>query len=334
MITLDEAAGGKTIITPELITKVSEVYRDELLDFTGGAMFVIRDLSPAVSEADLDGRIQAEREGPHFTQLRYNRSKVIGLEAVEGTDAFSSFAVLAHNPNVDFTGRAKELQTFVDNEADLLDKALQRAGSLGSATVFDSTFAGQAGQAAIAAFVLSWLAIVAYLWIRFGSARWGLAAVVCLVHDVVIALGMVAISGFIYNTVIGRMLAIEAFKIDMAMVAAFLTIIGYSVNDTIVVFDRIRENRGRLTTVDERTINRSINQTISRTLLTTTTTLIAVVVMYTMGGAGIHAFTFALLVGIIFGTYSSIAVASPLLLGFKHAVVGKAMTGPEAVADK
>ena len=114
------------------------------------------------------------------------------------------------------------------------------------------------------------------------------------------------------------------FKIDLAMIAAILTVIGYSVNDTIVVFDRIRENRGKLTTVSVPVINKSINQTLSRTLLTSGTTLIVVLIMYIWGGAGIKGFNFALLAGILFGTYSSIAVASPLLLGFKKAVFGKA----------
>jgi len=123
---------------------------------------------------------------------------------------------------------------------------------------------------------------------------------------------------------VGQWLGItEAFKIDLPMVAAFLTVIGYSVNDTIVVFDRIRENRGKLTTISPGILNRSINQTLARTLLTSGTTLIVVIIMYVWGGQGIHAFSYALLAGVLFGTYSSIAIASPLLLGFKKALVTK-----------
>ncbi|HOF19338.1 MAG TPA: hypothetical protein PK082_10550, partial [Phycisphaerae bacterium] len=118
-------------------------------------------------------------------------------------------------------------------------------------------------------------------------------------------------------------------KMNVTMVAAFLTLVGYSVNDTIVVFDRIRENRGKLTTVTGQVINMSINQTLSRTLLTSFTTLLVVVIMYVWGGDGIRPFSFALLVGILFGTYSSIAVASPLLMGFKKALVHK-VVGVEA----
>jgi len=153
----------------------------------------------------------------------------------------------------------------------------------------------------------------------------GLAAVICLVHDVFIVVGMVAASGWLYNSFLGRALGLEAFKIDLAMIAAILTVIGYSVNDTIVVFDRIRENRGKLTTVSVPVINKSINQTLARTLLTSGTTFIVVFIMYAWGGQGLRAFNYALLMGIIFGTYSSVAVASPLLMGFKQALVVKAV---------
>jgi SecD/SecF fusion protein len=102
------------------------------------------------------------------------------------------------------------------------------------------------------------------------------------------------------------------------LVAAILTIMGYSMIDTIVVFDRIRENRGRYGRITRQVINDSINQTLSRTLLTASTTLIMVAVMYICGGPGIHGFTFVLLVGILVGTYSSVAIAAPLLLVGGH----------------
>jgi len=113
------------------------------------------------------------------------------------------------------------------------------------------------------------------------------------------------------------------------MVAALLTVIGYSVNDTIVVFDRIRENRGKLRTITAPVINSSINQMLPRTLLTSLTTFMVVMIMYIWGGPGIKPFSFALLIGIIFGTYSSIAIASPLLLGFKEALTVRDDTVPE-----
>jgi len=333
-LVLKPADNGRTPLSVELVEKANPVVRPRLLDFVGGVMFVVTDVTPAQSEKDLYDKIETMRQQPDFRTYRHNRFDVIGLKADPEGRGFKSFAVVVHAAGMDRIGRPAEWEATAVAEEKLLDSALKREPSLVGVSEFSPAIAAERAQRAIIAFVLSWLAIVAYLWLRFGSARWGLAAVVCLVHDVVIAVGMVALSAVLADTFVGRALMISAFKIDMPMIAAFLTIIGYSVNDTIVVFDRIRENRGKLTTVDERTINRSINQTISRTLLTSTTTLLAVVVMYIWGGAGIHAFTYALLMGVIFGTYSSIAIASPLLLGFKHAVVGRIVRTPTPAAAK
>jgi len=333
-ITLRAEDEGKAPITSELVEKrLSPEFRDRFIDYVGGVMFVVRDAAPALTEKEFAERIQTMRGQPDFAKFQFNAAEAIGLEPV-GDGRFKSFAQVVSNPDVDYVGQRLRWQNFADNELRLLREALARKESLESVSEVDPVVAGKTVQRAVVAFVVSWLAIIAYLWIRFGSARWGMAAVLCLIHDVIVAVGMVALTAYVYDNAIGRMLALEPFKIDMVMVAAFLTIIGYSVNDTIVVFDRIRENRGKLTTVDETIINRSVNQTISRTLLTTTTTLIAVVVMYVFGGAGVHAFTFALLVGIVFGTYSSIAIASPLLLGFKEAIVGQVTRTTEGAPGK
>jgi len=172
--------------------------------------------------------------------------------------------------------------------------------------------AGEMQQRALAAVVVSLIFIVGYIWFRFQRISYGLAAVIALVHDVLITLGAIAVSTWLAQ-VFGFLL-IEDFKIGLTEVAAFLAIIGYSLNDTIVVFDRIREVRGRSPRLTSQMLNQSINQTLSRTLLTSGTTLIAVVLLYVFGGEGIHAFSFALFVGITVGTYSSIFVASPILL--------------------
>ena len=140
----------------------------------------------------------------------------------------------------------------------------------------------------------------------------GLAAVVALVHDILITLGVIALSFYVAGFL--EFLMIEEFKIGLSVLAAFLTIIGYSLNDTIVVFDRIREVRGKSPALTPDMINTSINQTLSRTLLTSLTTLLVVVILYIGGGEGIHAFAFSLVVGVMVGTYSSIFVASPVLL--------------------
>ncbi|GAB4258351.1 MAG: protein translocase subunit SecF [Deferrisomatales bacterium] len=143
-------------------------------------------------------------------------------------------------------------------------------------------------------------AILLYIWWRF-ELRFGLGAVAALFHDVLITVGAFSL----FNK-----------QFDLTTIAALLTIVGYSLNDTIVVYDRIRENmkktggKGDLAPL----INRSINETLSRTLLTSGTTLLVVIALFALGGGVIHDFAFALLVGVVVGTYSSIYVASPLVL--------------------
>jgi SecD/SecF fusion protein len=143
-----------------------------------------------------------------------------------------------------------------------------------------------------------------------------------LLHDVLVALGFLAVSAYVaplFNAIGLRFLLLEPFKIGMTEVAAFLTIVGYSVSDTVVVFDRIREVRGKSPDVTPEIINTSVNQTLSRTLLTSLTAWGACVVLYFLGGPTIHGFAFSIIIGIITGTYSSIFVAAPLLLvGKKH----------------
>ncbi|RPI60400.1 MAG: protein translocase subunit SecF, partial [Planctomycetaceae bacterium] len=243
-------------------------------------------------------------------------TEVVGLDSA-GDNTFSSFAIMVR-PVESLGNDADAWKKFAENETTLVGLALSREQAI-EATNFDPQMAGTATQAAIMAMILGWLAMIIYLWVRFGQARWGLAAVLCLMHDVLIIVGLVAISNlsWVYDSAIGKALMIQPFKIDLTMIAALLTIIGYSVNDTIVVFDRIRENRGKLATVTPAIINASINQTLSRTLLTAGTVFVVVFVMYVWGGAGLHAFNYAFLIGVMFGTYSSIAVAAPMLLGFK-----------------
>ncbi|MEA1952190.1 MAG: protein translocase subunit SecF, partial [Planctomycetota bacterium] len=171
---------------------------------------------------------------------------------------------------------------------------------------------------AVYALLASLLFIVGYIWIRFQRVMFGMAAVAALVHDILITLGALAISAYVAPFL--GILMIDEFKIGLPVLAAFLTIIGYSLNDTIVVFDRIREVRGKSPDVSGEMINTSINQTLSRTVLTSLTTLLVVLILYIGGGQGIHAFAFSLLVGVIIGTYSSIFVASPILYWMGHTI--------------
>jgi SecD/SecF fusion protein len=170
---------------------------------------------------------------------------------------------------------------------------------------------------AVVALVSSWVLIILYLWIRFQGVAFGLAAVIALIHDVLVMLGAIAFSYYV-PTWLGNITLIEPFKINLPIVAAFLTIIGYSVNDTIVVFDRIREVRGKDPRMTRQMINDSTNQTLSRTLLTSFTVLLVVCILYAIGGQAVHGFAFALIIGVMTGTYSSIYVAAPILLWLIH----------------
>ena len=166
------------------------------------------------------------------------------------------------------------------------------------------------------AILASWAAILLYLWFRFGNWTFGLAAVICLIHDLFFTLGAIAACYFVHGTIVGEWLKIDDFKIDLPSVAALLTLVGYSVNDTIVVFDRIREVRGKNPDLTPKMLNDSVNQTLSRTILSSLTVWLVVFVLYIIGGPGVHLFAFVMVVGVIVGTYSSIYIAAPLLLMF------------------
>jgi preprotein translocase subunit SecF len=166
---------------------------------------------------------------------------------------------------------------------------------------------------ALLATLYSLAGMLIYLWFRF-ELIYGVAAVVAVFHDTLITMGAFSLSNQ---------------EITLTVIAAILTLIGYSMNDTIVVFDRIRENlrisrRETLTDV----VNRSINQTLSRTVLTSGLTFLTVLSLYLFGGEVLHGFSFALVIGILIGTYSSIAVAAPMLVAYQE---WRAKRGKKAV---
>jgi preprotein translocase SecF subunit len=161
-------------------------------------------------------------------------------------------------------------------------------------------------QQALWAVVWSLVAIMVYIALRFGEFSYGLGALISLIHDVLMTVGLFCLWPWPHRT------------FSMPVVAAVLTLIGYSINDTIVVFDRIRENRkltgGKLNYFD--LINRSVNETLSRTILTAGTVFLCAVALYGFGGRVLNDFAFCFVVGVLTGTYSSIYIASPVVLWF------------------
>ena len=293
-------------------------------DYVGGVAFVLDDLTPATSIGDLTERIKRARSGPQGESLGSREFQVIGLDAAAVQDPgaketqYQSAVVVVTDRLTNYAESpasfVNDMTGLVGTEWNLLREALLRDSSLDSVSNFSAQVSSTMRNQAIVALILSMLAIMIYIWFRFGNLRFGTSAIIALVHDVAVALGCVALAGVLFGTFLGPLLGLSDFKINLNMVAAILTIVGYSINDKIVVFDRIRELRGRLTTVNAELINDAINQTISRTMLTGGTTLASLLVLYLIGGEAVRGFAFALFIGIVAGTYSSIAIASPLLL--------------------
>ena len=277
----------------------------------------------------MKSRLRAMRLQPGFESHGWRESDVFGLTpSTPGGDTYSRAMVVVADENYPLLDEQGGLSSawvtdLAEPEVKLLQTALQRQTSLSQITQFDHQISREAQTNAYIAIVLSWLVIILYVWFRFGNIRWGLAAVIALMHDVLVALGAIGLSHFIFNTWIGHALMIDKFRIDMALVAALLTVIGYSVNDTIIVFDRIRENRGRQKDATPEVINASISQTLSRTVLTVLTVFLTVIIMYIFGGRGIHGFNYALMAGILTGTYSSFAIASQFLVKRKVAALAR-----------
>jgi len=165
--------------------------------------------------------------------------------------------------------------------------------------VVGPTVSGELIQRGVIAIVLAITMMLVYIWFRF-EWQFSVGAIVALIHDVIITLGVFAVTRLDFN---------------LAIIAAILTIVGYSMNDTVVVYDRVRENLRKFKKLDLRElIDLSINNTLSRTIMTSITTLLALVALYIIGGEVLRGFTFAMIFGVLIGTYSSIFVASPLLL--------------------
>jgi preprotein translocase subunit SecF len=185
--------------------------------------------------------------------------------------------------------------------------------------VVGPTVGRQLEKQATLATLYSMLGMLIYLWFRF-QLIYGVAAVVACFHDTLITVGAFALTGR---------------EISLTVIAAILTLVGYSMNDTIVVFDRIRENL-RLSRRESLTdlVNRSINQTLSRTVLTSGLTFLTVLSLFIFGGEVLNGFSFALVVGILIGTYSSIAIAAPMLVAWQEYRAGKGRAASLPAARK
>jgi preprotein translocase SecF subunit len=195
-----------------------------------------------------------------------------------------------------------------DGATDRIDKALRKGLGDIKFDILRSEMVGPAvgsylKEKAVKAFIFAFVGMIIYVAWRFKGGIWGLAAVLALVHDIIITFGVLNYAGV---------------TISLPVVAALLTLAGYSINDSIVVYDRIRENiKLHYKKPLEEIINHSINSTLSRTIITSGTTLAVVLALFFKGGEVLHGFSLVLLVGIVIGTYSSIFIASPLVYAWQ-----------------
>lgn len=307
-------------LQPEIVSqgKITQQIIDsypELVDFLGGIKIACK-IGRAATLEEINRRLADLRFKPDTQNLNWYSYKVLGpdMMTIEPNRPVNSFVYVSVEPEAGFRELSEdEWGQFVKNETAKVLAATRIETSLPRVTQIDPSVGEEAKTQAMVAIVLSLIAMLIYIWIRFGDLHFGFGAIITLFHDTCVTVGMVTACTYIAATTIGQKLLIGDFKIDLAMIAAFLTLLGYSINDTIVIYDRIRENR-RKGTLTPQIINNSINETLSRTLLTSTTTLLVLIVMYIFGGKGLRGFNFAMLFGIILGTYSSIAISAPILL--------------------
>lgn len=183
--------------------------------------------------------------------------------------------------------------------------------TIASSSKVGANIADDIKNASAKSVILALIVIFLYILIRFRKWQFGLGAIIALLHDT-----LFVISAFAIANLMGF-----SFEIDQVFIAAMLTIIGYSINDTVVVFDRIRENLGIKAGSDiKQVFNESLNNTISRTMITSVTTLIVVIILFLFGGAVLKGFSFALITGILIGTYSSLFIATPIVIDFQKKI--------------
>ena len=331
-----QTAGGATAaelttilqrhLTEALKTDIKSMGSAQPLD-SGGAWGISFELNESKKILDIDnfltGWTDARGASPLQT-ARIDGRDITEETSPEGmTEKFASSFVLEINERnlLGYEEVLKDLVAAFDkelprNEASEVDysRGFPKVDYVGPNVVANLK------QQAVIAIVLSLLALVIYIWVRFKELKFGIAASVALFHDVSIALGVVV--GL-------NMIGLVHVPLSLPIIAGFLTLIGYSLNDTIILFDRVRENMGNVKGSYKEVINLSINQVLSRTILTSGTTLAVVLVLFIFNyGAEspLEGIAFTLSVGIIVGTYSSIFIASPLLIWMHNREIQKQKT--------
>ena len=246
------------------------------VDFKGGTLIEIRVDNPSIKISDL-------------------RQSLLKLNLGDVT-------VKKFGNDTDYLVKIEKTKTndpdFIKNINSKLSSDLSSAINFRRVENVGPKVSGELFKAGVLAITLALGAMLIYIWIRF-EWQFSLAAIAAIIHDVIITVGI---------------FSLLSYEVNLSIVAAVLTIVGYSMNDTVVIFDRIRENLKKYSKISIAEISKiSTNQTLSRTLITSVTTLLALFAIYFFGGSILKGFTFAMIVGVIVGTYSSIFVATPIL---------------------
>lgn len=288
---------------------------EQVGDFVGGAAIVLDELGPvSPTLKSLEDRLNFMRNDPQFEETSARTHRVVIIKG--NARAVQSAVVLVRDDAANYLNDAANWNNNLrPTEWKLVTEAMARSSTAAAVQSFSPSVAADFAAKAVVAILLSAVLILIYVGVRFNSVRYSAGALIATLHDCVIALGFIALANLLAERApnIAGTLGIMPFKIDLNVIAAVLTILGYSLNDKIVVMDRIRENRGKLPHASRRLINMSINQTISRTIMTSMTTFLAAMVLYLFGGEAIRAFAYCFLIGVVVGTYSSVAIAAPFV---------------------
>ncbi len=270
------------------------------VDFKGGRSYVVTFGEPVVASTLKTG-LTSEFHGASAEVKTFGSNSVVKITTSykvddESDEADTEVVETLVAGLVNITGK-----TFIEGDKEVNSDQF----TISSSTKVGATIADDIKSASLRSIVFALIVIFLYILVRFRKWQFGLGAIVALFHDTMFVLSAFAIAGVFGYT----------FEVDQVFIAAMLTIIGYSINDTVIVFDRIRENLGLKTSDDLPTVfNAAINATLNRTVITSFTTLIVVTVLLIFGGAVLRGFSFALLIGVLIGTYSSIFIATPLVI--------------------
>ncbi len=287
-------------------------------NYRGGVALVIDDIDPPVTTDDLKQRMARLRNQPDFSAQAGRESDVIGLDPVKlasGETGFRTVIVLVADPSISSLKSAFEAwdASLAASEWKLLSTAIGQGTTLDQVSSFSPSVARSLVANATVAVAFSLLLMLGYIWVRFGSFRFSFCTVLALVFNMIVCLGALAFSGMISHTSWGAALSISDFRIDLNVVAGLLTVLGYGLNDTVVILDRVRENRGKAHYATRSVVNSSINQSFGRTVLTGGNSVATALILFGLGGAGLRPFGYVYFVGVLVSTFSSVAIAATLV---------------------